>query len=1052
MTVTAPIFATAKLGIVQTRQLILVQTLDIARLTAHPVRLIPETFVAVTGMGPVDSNESGKTSFLAVVALLLGDPEWRVGGNGAGAVASLLFEPVTAGITGASAATEGYVVGVFADPANITASACTVWMKISSGTPYIQVKHAPGIHLAPGSDDRERHSNANRVFRSLPSETWGGAEFAEKLYGRSPRVLAYVASRGQVRSRPSLLKLDAGTFTPDQIGDALIALTGRAALFERDEQDRQGLANKQAELQTHIDNDRKQTAREADILRQVEARDELRKQTSAALNMWNASLARAVVDTYTRAASATCLLSKANAAYEEPTEQVTTLTAQRDELHNLKALQEAFREYDGKLSEAKETHQRAIGVEGQLVGELNTVEGRLNNARQEAAGYDLNFDSPVAEAAREHETRTQAVGVARANLTATEDALAEANRARQEATHGQFGESGKVIRLLAEKGIPIQSLIAAVRLDPTYRHEWEARLAPWREALVIPRDHLAEALPVLHEHPGAILISEPDPAVPKDVVPDLPVGVVSAPNEAIAFLDALRRQRHAAEPVSHVHADRIGLRIIGGFQAPIVGLDDLIAYWDRQVILAEGYVQRRIDELEQAKNFAAVAAANATRAQAAEQCASLTRQQEELQQRLTIHRQQVMPPLSKAVHDADAERRVADTALARRTQLLNEANAKLLALNEELRSLTTEIDRYKAAIRPDDVILSAWGRGLDAALRQLGWPALSFDEDYDQIVGEADAPSASDEHPNVERRTNAALQQGAHDKLVEAIANFRVYPDSSAPPPSNVVEAAGNYVVSRESSGSASAEQLAVTLASIIEWLDDSAERDASARDEVNHARTTRRQTTEFVAEKCRELEYALVMTQGAIKQRASSALDRISNALNDLNRHSGGLGAALDYELIPPDSPDKKWVCQVVPRWRRNPEGPMLAYDNVTNTAQEKLFSIHLVLAALLAAPSPEGRVLILDELADSLGAEHRREVLDAIAEVAREHRIMILATCQDSILSEASPHCGQILYFHYPSKSEALNRPTRMFGVDRLGSRVELTAEALLEGRDLM
>src|SRR5450631_3298060 len=121
MTVTAPIFATAKLGIVQTRQLILVQTLDIARLTAHPVRLIPETFVAVTGMGPVDSNESGKTSFLAVVALLLGDPEWRVGGNGAGAVASLLFEPVTAGITGASAATEGYVVGVFADPANITA-------------------------------------------------------------------------------------------------------------------------------------------------------------------------------------------------------------------------------------------------------------------------------------------------------------------------------------------------------------------------------------------------------------------------------------------------------------------------------------------------------------------------------------------------------------------------------------------------------------------------------------------------------------------------------------------------------------------------------------------------------------------------------------------------------------------------------------------------------------------------------------------------------------------------------------------------------------------
>jgi hypothetical protein len=77
---------------------------------------------------------------------------------------------------------------------------------------------------------------------------------------------------------------------------------------------------------------------------------------------------------------------------------------------------------------------------------------------------------------------------------------------------------------------------------------------------------------------------------------------------------------------------------------------------------------------------------------------------------------------------------------------------------------------------------------------------------------------------------------------------------------------------------------------------------------------------------------------------------------------------------------------------------------------------------------------------------------VLDAIAEVAGEHRITILATCQDAIMSEASPHCGQVLYFHYPSKSEALNRPTRMFGVDRLGCRVELTAEALLEGRELI
>jgi chromosome segregation protein len=150
---------------------------------------------------------------------------------------------------------------------------------------------------------------------------------------------------------------------------------------------------------------------------------------------------------------------------------------------------------------------------------------------------------------------------------------------------------------------------------------------------------------------------------------------------------------------------------------------------------------------------------------------------------------------------------------------------------------------------------------------------------------------------------------------------------------------------------------------------------------------------------------------QQAIVQRALSALTAISEALDKLNRKAGGLGARLDSEVIPPATPDQDWRTRVIPRWRRNPGGAMLPYDNVTNTAQEKLFSIHLALASLLAAPYPRGRILILDELADSLGAEHRREVLDAIASVAKQHGITILATCQDGIMAEARPHCGEIL-----------------------------------------
>src|SRR6266545_4772779 len=93
-----PGISTDHLGIIGTRQLVCVQLFDIARLTSHPIALIPGRFISVTGRGPKDSNESGKTCFLSALSLLLGDPEWKTAGTGASNVAALLFEPITAGV------------------------------------------------------------------------------------------------------------------------------------------------------------------------------------------------------------------------------------------------------------------------------------------------------------------------------------------------------------------------------------------------------------------------------------------------------------------------------------------------------------------------------------------------------------------------------------------------------------------------------------------------------------------------------------------------------------------------------------------------------------------------------------------------------------------------------------------------------------------------------------------------------------------------------------------------------------------------------------------
>ena len=121
---------TTSRGVVGSRQLVAVQTFDVARLTNHAVPLVPGTFIAVSGEGPKgDSNGSGKTSFLAAVSILLGDPQWRLDTQGGKAAAGVLFKPDSAGVDPAQqarAANTGYVVGVFADPERPHDTALTV--------------------------------------------------------------------------------------------------------------------------------------------------------------------------------------------------------------------------------------------------------------------------------------------------------------------------------------------------------------------------------------------------------------------------------------------------------------------------------------------------------------------------------------------------------------------------------------------------------------------------------------------------------------------------------------------------------------------------------------------------------------------------------------------------------------------------------------------------------------------------------------------------------------------------------------------------------------
>lgn len=183
---------------------------------------------------------------------------------------------------------------------------------------------------------------------------------------------------------------------------------------------------------------------------------------------------------------------------------------------------------------------------------------------------------------------------------------------------------------------------------------------------------------------------------------------------------------------------------------------------------------------------------------------------------------------------------------------------------------------------------------------------------------------------------------------------------------------------------------------------------------------------------------------QDMIEHTIEAALKQVSTALDKMTAY----GAELEQRSIRPAGA-APWRWEVTPRWRRSPTGGLVSYKETANGAQVKVFAIQLVLAALIADRETAGRVLILDELGNSLGDVNRRDVLKALRDVAVEQKVTILGTCQDSVLSDAADYFGELIWFTHATTTDAYNQPTRVWAYDPVADRVELTADWLRAGR---
>lgn len=1037
------------LGVIGDRQLVVVQTFYIARLTSHPVAIVPSSFVAVTGRGPRDSNESGKTSFNAAVSLLLGDPEWRVTGGGVSSVAQLLFEPDTAGVaaTRYPAADTGFIIGVFAHPDNPMSSVHTVWMKLSSTPKYVQVRHCDGVHLVDADDDVERHRLAPTVWKALPAADLGAHSYVDTLYGHSPRCLAYVASRGKQRSGPSLLKMDTGAFTPEDIGTALVRLTGRSEALEFEQEQRRKLAKQLDEFgETKVEHEQKWAAEEK-IAEGVRTRRSIRTRLDEGEKLWRQHLARGLLDTIGR-----CKTLEAQA--RQNADEIKTLEKElRRRQAEEKALsddtsihararkaEEAFKEADGRLTTANRTETTILNQISALRSRMTTLEKR--GAR--TSRLDVGTATRLLKDRRAERTK-RAVDLQRKTQNARDLRLELA-----QAEEGRSGDAGRSIAILSEADPPIPAvgLLDTIEVADGYRDVWEPRLHPWRAAVCVDEHLRDDALAVLANQAGAVLIAG-------DTINVLPEGIATAPPSARQFLVGLASHVH---PVEFENAGAVqdtvhGAIVVGGFDDPTTGrvhlvhaLQTRLARADEEVAAAETADELAADLEIQATEYLEAAQAAAEYRQCTEDLGRCESEQlpaaRELVEQLTAKREEALDALTQAkakVQGIEAARSVARTNRRQAEKDLASARKESATTQQSLEAAT--VDYWRSGLP---------GGESDARLI-LNWADQPIEYDVQRGVVRPAEPR-DPALPAVVRPCDK-LANRANDELNSILEVLGVSRDSGDRAPTEDIGEAVRRRDQLDDRGASLKSQdeagFALLASALNQWLVQHAERDQLAEDQIDTARQERAKERAYIESNLAVLEASLSSVQDSLEQRIEGNLMAISEALNELNMAANGYGATLHCEVFRPTGPDDTWTWKVTPAWRRSPGGRMLPYDSATNTAQEKLFSIHLVLAALLASPNPRGRVLILDELGDSLGDEHRRDVLSAVANVARAHGITVLGTCQDAVMPDAAAYCGEILYFCYPSKADAINLPTRMFGFDDNGERIELSADHLLIGR---
>jgi len=1004
--------------------LLAVQTFDIARLTTHVVPVVPNTFIAVSGVGPKgDSNGSGKTSFLSAVSILLADPQWRLEVNGGKFTSGILFKPDAAGVSRAQqipAAAYGYVVGVFAEPDDVSGTCLTVWVRIATTAPYVQARWTGGLHVADADTDAEREIQADSLWNALgPTSSVSARRMGEELYGPAPRCLTYLDTplRPTV---PSLLSQQMTEMEPHDIGDSLIALSGLKSHLDDEEHQRDTLLTHQRNLKDSEDKDARARIDEDADLAGVHARRQAREALERTEQLWKRYVARRFQE----------VVEQDKVLESEITERAQ-LVVEAEEATGAarRRLQQLRESTDLSTVErtAYEEWQQAKGVTDTLKlrrGEYTTRQGLLIQERNRLLSKTEGWSgATVEDAARTVGEAQRAQAAAEAAQDAAAAAITVAEHALGRAEGGRGGPAGQAIDLLEqlEPAVTAVGLFDELDIDDEARAVWEPRLWAWRHAVVVDPGNAERARAALADIPGTQVVVADDTDTPMDmrhgVRSRMPVG---------RFLATLAARLRYEDTPSHVHDDSLQLSVIGGFSSAVTGRDAALRAARAEVAAARTALSDAENAVAMAKAKSDLAARDREAAIAAARLAAIADEEDDLVARVTA----VDVKLAIASRTETDLQRAWEIANGRAQGHVKDLEVASLRLKGAERTEKERRDRLSEKERARE------------RLQTIAWHELLQTARHDGVTAIA-ADSAETQ------RRPASLYRFVSEGLRESLRLCGVDDESLAAAPDDLRSA----VLLRDKFADQEPNVLPTVLFEHVAgplriMLDGHTDNDHVITTRVAEVRAVREQALEAIRGEVAKAAGRLEVVQDMIESHVEGILKRINGAFNALDLGRGGFGAEVHFTSVRPTGPGP-WRWEVTPRWRRSPSGDLVPYREVANGAQVKVFAVQLVLAAVLADADTQGRVLVLDELGNSLGEVNRKDVLGALRTVADRQKITILGTCQDSVLADAADVCGELLWFTHASATDYYNRPTRVWGFDPSSQRVELTADWVRAGR---